>query len=260
MSMISGLRTLRRREVLPPGTEPIAVTSADAVPLRGVRIAGPAGHTFVIGHGMTHSIRRASTRRVITAFAAHGTVIALDFRGHGASGGRSSAGGSEVADIDAAMVLARERSDDPVTVVGFSMGGAVALRQAVLGTTPPDVVVAVSAPSRWFVRESSPMRRVHWLLEHPLGGVIGRRVGIRIDDPPDDIPETPLETVGRIAAPLLLVQGDADHYVGPSHGIDLRRASHGHADLWLEHGMGHAETATSDVLVDRIARWAIDHA
>lgn len=259
MSVIPGLHTPRRRDVLPPGTEPVAVTSVDGVALRGLRVAGPAGHTFVIGHGMTHSIRRASTRRVIRAFAAHGTVIALDFRGHGASGGRSSVGGSEVADIDAALRLARALGNDPVTVVGFSMGGAVALRQAVLGDSPPDVVVAVSPPSRWFVRETLPMRRVHWLLEHPLGGVIGRRVGIRIDDPWDDIPETPLEIVGRIVLPLLLVQGDADHYFGPSHAIDLRRASHGHAELWLEHGMGHAEAATSDALVDRIARWAMGH-
>lgn len=259
MSVISGRRPPRRRTVLPPGAVPIDVTTDDDVPLRGLRMAGPAGHTFVIGHGMTHSIRRASTQRVIGAFAVHGTVIALDFRGHGESGGRSSAGGSEVNDIDAAMRVARALNDDPVTAVGFSMGGAVALRQAVLGNQPPDVVVAVSPPSRWFVRETLPMRRVHWLLEHPLGGVVGRRVGIRIDDPWDDIPETPLETVGRIRQPLLLVQGDADHYFGPSHGIDLRRASHGHAELWVEHGMGHAEAATSDTLVDRIVHWAIGH-
>ena len=49
--------------------------------------------------------------------------------------------------------------------VGFSMGGGAALRQAALGRHRPDAVVSVSAVSRWYVRDTRPMRRVHWLLE-----------------------------------------------------------------------------------------------
>src|SRR3954469_14365393 len=44
------------------------------------------------------------------------------------------------------------------------MGGGVALRQAALGRHRPDAVVCVSAVSRWYVRDTKPMRRGHWLL------------------------------------------------------------------------------------------------
>ena len=32
-----------------------------------------------------------------------------------------------------------------------------------------DAVVAVSAPARWYSRETAAMRRVHWALEQPHG-------------------------------------------------------------------------------------------
>lgn len=40
----------------------------------------------------------------------------------------------------------------------------------------------------------------------------------------------------------------------------LAEASGGHADLWLEHGMGHAENAAADDLLARIGDWALAHA
>lgn len=241
------------------GAEPVTVTAADGVQLRGLCAHGPAGHLFVIGHGMSHSTAETSTRRVIDRLARYGTVLAVDFRGHGASGGLSSVGGDEILDIDAAAGLARSMDGTaPVTTVGFSMGGTVVLRQAVLGANRPDVVIAVSAPSRWFLRESVPMRRVHWMLEHPLGPWVGRRAGIRVGAPWDKVPPTPLETISRITQPLLLVQGTADRYFSPAQAVDLQRASLGHAELWLEQGMGHAESGTSAQLVDRMARWAIE--
>ncbi len=48
------------------------------------------------------------------------------------------------------------------------MGGSVALRHAAL-RGGVDAVVSVSALSRWFVRDTVPMRRVHWLCETALG-------------------------------------------------------------------------------------------
>ncbi len=226
------------RPVVELPAEPVTVTTADGVPLRGLCAGGPATHTFVIGHGMSHSTAEPSTRAVIGWFARHGTVLALDFRGHGASGGLSSVGGDEVLDIDAAVGLARSMAMAPVTTVGFSMGGTVVLRQAALGGNRPDVVIAVSSPSRWFLRESVPMRRVHWMVEHPLGPWVGRRAGIRVGPAWDEVPPTPLETISRITQPLLLVQGTADRYFSAAQAIDLQRASLGHAELWLEPGHG----------------------
>ena len=68
-------------------------------------------------------------------------------------------------------------------------------------------------------------------------------------------PEAPHEVVGSIApTPLLIVHGDADHYF-PMRHVDLLAAAAQAAQLWVEEGMGHAETATSPDLVDRIDPW-----
>jgi uncharacterized protein len=231
------------------------------LPRRGVRSGEtnemPSGPAFVIGHGFSHSIDEPVTRAVLTAFTAHGGVLAADFRGHGRSGGRSSVGRDETLDLDAVVRRARDLGYGPVCVVGFSMGAAVALRQAAVGESPGDAVVSVSSPSRWYVRESKPMRRLQWLLENPARRPIGRALGVRLGEPWFDLPVSPIEAVGTITGPLLLVQGTADRYFTSAHARLLRAAAGRSAELWIEAGMGHGEMATSPALVGRIADWAI---
>jgi pimeloyl-ACP methyl ester carboxylesterase len=244
----------------PPDWAPIRVVTADGVRLSGLRCtsraADPGSPAFVVAHGFTHGTAAPATRRVIAALARHGPVVALDFRGHGRSGGRSSVGRDETLDLDAAGRAARPLSSGPVAVVGFSMGAAVALRHAAVGADRGDAVVSVSAPSRWYIRHTSRMRRVHWLLEHPVGPLVGRALGVRLGEPWPEVPPTPLELVHRIPPlPMLLVHGAADRYFGTDEATALHRASGGAGPLWIEPGMGHAETATSTDLVDRIARW-----
>ena len=130
-------------------------------------------------------------------------MVAVDFRGHGRSGGRSTVGRDETFDLDAAVSWARSQGYGPVTVVGFSMGAAVALRQSALGAARPDAAVAVSAPSRWYMRESIPMRKVHWLLETPFGPMVGRSLGVRLGEPWFDLPASPVEAVADITLPVV---------------------------------------------------------
>ncbi len=242
---------------MPPGWTPVRTVAADGVRLAGVRCPGAGAGAFVVAHGFTHDTSAPAARRVIAGLARHGTVVALDFRGHGRSGGRTSVGRDETLDLDAAVRLARGSSPRPVTVVGFSMGAAVALRHAAIGDEPGDAVASVSAPSRWYIRHTAPMRRVHWLLEHPAGPLVGRALGVRLGRPWPTVPQTPLELMAAIPPrPLLLVHGDADRYFGPDEAIALHRAAGGAGSLWIEPGMGHAETATSPSLIERIATWA----
>jgi pimeloyl-ACP methyl ester carboxylesterase len=228
----------------------------DAVPLSGVHVAGPA-HTgaFVLAHGFTHGNGKPATRAAIAAFAQHGAVVAADFRGHGRSGGRSSVGRDEVLDLDAVVRWTRAAGYPSVTVVGFSMGAAVAVRHAALGADRPDAVVAVSAPSRWYVRESVPMRRLHWLLEHPLAVQMGAALGVRLGEPWQDLPPSPVEAAAQVTVPMLLVHGTEDDYFGPPHAIALQDASRS-GELWIEPGMGHGETALTPELAARIAGWS----
>lgn len=120
-----------------------------------------------------------------------------------------------------------------------------------------DAVVAVSAPARWYYRGTAPMRRLHWVVTRPTGRLVGRlgfRTRIHREDW-DPVPLSPVEAVPLITAPLLIVHGDRDPYFPVDHPRMLEAASRGHADFWLEHGMGHAENAADEKLLTRIADW-----
>jgi dienelactone hydrolase len=76
-------------------------------------------------------------------------------------------------DVDAAVRAARADGAHAVVTVGLSMGGGAVLRQAALGRHRPDAAVSVSAVSRWYVRDTRPVQRVHWLLETTGGSAPG---------------------------------------------------------------------------------------
>ncbi|MCK1822599.1 alpha/beta hydrolase [Streptomyces sp. XM83C] len=252
--------------------------------------AQPSGRpVFVVAHGFTGDVDRPHVRRVVSVFRRYGAVVAFSFRGHGASGGRSTVGDREVLDLAAAVAWARRLGHARVVTVGFSMGGSVVLRHAALcgggrgagdadggrdGLRAPeerftdaqahegrtDAVVSVSAPARWYYRGTAPMRRLHWLVTRPVGRLVGRygfrtRIHHREWDP---VPLSPVQAVPRIApAPLLIVHGDRDAYFPLDHPRMLAAAAGDHGELWVEPGMGHAENAAADDLLERIARWAL---
>ncbi|MEU3950139.1 alpha/beta hydrolase [Streptomyces sp. NPDC029526] len=100
----------------------------------GTRTGGPEdAPAFVVAHGFTGDVDRPHLRRVARALRRHGAVLTFSFRGHGASGGRSTVGDREVLDLAAAVGRARELGHARVVTVGFSMGGSVVLRHAALG-------------------------------------------------------------------------------------------------------------------------------
>ncbi|MFE6285553.1 alpha/beta hydrolase [Streptomyces sp. NPDC057877] len=218
---------------------------------------------FVVAHGFTGDVDRPHVRRVVRALRAYGAVVTFSFRGHGASGGRSTVGDREVLDLAAAVAWARELGHARVATVGFSMGGSVVLRHAALHPADTDAVVSVSAPARWYYRGTAPMRRLHWLVTRPAGRLVGRygfrtRIHHRDWDP---VPLSPVAAVPRIApTPLLIVHGDRDGYFPLDHPRMLAEAAGDHGELWLEAGMGHAEHAATEELLARVGDWVVDRA
>jgi uncharacterized protein len=251
-----------------PGSTTVTVRTHDGVQLAGIVLDAllsrplPPGSrplTFVLAHGFTNSVARPSFLRLAGWLRRFGAVRALDFRGHGRSGGGSAVGGDpEMQDVDAAVAAARADGADAVVTVGLSMGGGAALRQAALGRHRPDAVVSLSAVSRWYVRDTRPMQRVHWLLETTAGRRIGSRVvRLRLDEPWLTPPPSPLQVVSRIApTPLLLVHGDGDEYFPLEHFRTLAQAAGPSATAWVVPGFGHAESGATAPLVERIGRWA----
>ena len=241
----------------------------DAVALRtddGVALAAlhwPAsepdarGLGCVVAHGFTGSSRNADVQRICRALVAAGAgVLAPDLRGHGRSGGATTAGAQEVRDVAAAVGWLRAGGYRRVVVLGWSMGGTSVLRYAGLGGDA-DAVVSVSAPGSWWERGTRPMRIVHWVFESRTGRLTVRALRrTRVArDAWDTLPEAPAEVAGAIAPrPLLLVHGEDDHYFPLTHVQQLAAAAPT-ADVWIEPGMGHAELATTDDLLARISAW-----
>ncbi|MHB8341510.1 MAG: alpha/beta hydrolase [Mycobacteriales bacterium] len=231
---------------------------------------GPEGSravAVVLAHGFGGGAVKPAMMGIADRLARQVGVLSFDFRGHGTSTGYSTAGDREVNDVNAAVAAARALGYARVVTIGFSMGGAAVLRHAGLsaeGTlAAPDAVVAVSAGSRWFQRDTPALRRLHWLLASRSGRLVARLAWhVRVDPRGwRAVPESPEEVVGRIApVPLLIVHGDADHYFGLHHANALRAAARDPVELWVVPGFGHAEMAVPADLVDRIGRWVIARA
>ncbi|WP_327258961.1 alpha/beta hydrolase family protein [Streptomyces sp. NBC_01240] len=238
------------------------------------------GTAIVVAHGFTGSADRPAVRRAAGVLGRRAAVVTFSFRGHGGSGGRSTVGDREVLDLAAAVRWAPALGHRRVVTVGFSMGGSVVLRHGALckgragvsaerggrieayegvhAEARADAVVAVSAPARWYYRGTAPMRRLHWVVTRPVGRLVGR-CGFRTRIDHNDWDPVPLSPVGAARliapAPLLIVHGDQDPYFPLDHPRMLAEAAGDGAELWLEHGMGHAENAADESLLSRIGDW-----
>jgi pimeloyl-ACP methyl ester carboxylesterase len=245
----------------PAGAAPVALRADDGVRLSALHwpARGREGIGCVVAHGFTGSSRNADVQRICRALQAAGLgVLAPDLRGHGRSGGATTAGAEEVRDVAAAVHWLRTSGYRQVVVLGWSMGGTSVLRYAGLGGDA-DAVVSVSAPGSWWERGTRPMRIVHWIFETRTGRTTVRALRrTRVSpDAWDTMPAAPAEVAGAISPrPLLMVHGESDHYFPLSHIEELAAAAPS-ADVWIEPGMGHAELATTDDLLARIAAWVL---
>ena len=248
--------TFRQAPRRAPGAQPVLLRAPDGVRLSATHLPSAADDRdlgVVLAHGFAGNHLAERHWRIARGLARHAGVLAFDFRGHGGSGGVSTVGDREILDVDAAVAALRERGYRDVVTCGWSMGGSVALRHAALHGGV-EAVVSVSAVSRWYVKDTTPMRRLHWLIERRAGRQVSRLFfRTRIADGWEDVPESPVEVVGRIAPiPLLLVHGDVDAYFGVEHPHALAAAAGEPCELWVVPGFGHAEGAATPELLDRI--------
>jgi pimeloyl-ACP methyl ester carboxylesterase len=239
----------------------VTVTCDELLTGDGERLAasllpGPGATCVVLVHGFSGSMPKV--RWIAERLTSHASVLAYDARGHGRSTGATTLGDREVLDVDAAVRAARALGYEQVVTCGWSMGGATVIRHAALRDDlgwPPDAVISVSSTSRWFVRDTVAMRRLHRVVETRSGRLYARRVlRTRISGAGwDPLPAAPVDCVAAVAPiPLLVVHGDRDGYFPVSHAHALADAAGEPSELWLEEGFAHAESGASPELVDRI--------
>nr|WP_155998676.1 alpha/beta hydrolase [Streptomonospora sp. PA3] len=234
------------------------LTTSDGVLLDSALIRGGADRTtaVVLANGFTGTWRSPGTRMIAERLLPIGDVMTFDFRGHHESSGLCTVGNLEVHDLEAVCAHLRGLGYTAIASIGFSMGAAVAVRHAAM-FGGVGAVVAVSGPSMWYYRGSRRMRLLHFGVERPAGRWflrVARRVRV-IDSQWDPVPPDPTQTAPDLAAPLLVVHGDADTYFPVEHAERLYAAAPEPKELWIEPGMGHAERAMTPERVERVARW-----
>jgi pimeloyl-ACP methyl ester carboxylesterase len=248
------------------------LVTADGVDISAVHIPGERPDLcLLVVHGFTGSWREDRVQKVVRELIRYGCVVAIDMRGHGQSGAVTTLGDTEVLDVAAAVNWARELGYATVVTVGFSLGGAVVLREGGLAATAAlpegatggqvDGVVAVSAPAFWYYKGTKVTRFVHRLVQTRWGRTVMRLGGTRVTDQAwvEPYPAAPFEAAALLDVPLLIVHGDVDRYFPIEHPQAIHRSATAagvRTDLWLEEGFGHAENAVSTEILDRIGAWA----
>jgi pimeloyl-ACP methyl ester carboxylesterase len=231
---------------------PFRVASEDGVALAGSSV-GLDGPSLVFCHGFLGWHRKPKVVAFVERLAHRFVVYAFDFRGHGASSGRSTYGDLEYLDVDAVVRLARQERSGPVVTMGISMGGIAVLRHAAY-RSGVDAVVAVSTPARWDGHPSRSMRRIRRLTSTRSGRGMARLVGYRLTNTWTE-PEHPEDVVGRIAPiPLLLVHGIDDHFFAVEDAHRLYRQAGEPKRLMLSSRFGHAEDGLNQAFAERLTR------
>jgi len=128
--------------------ETVEFTMRDGVTLSTQYFAGESNIVIVMLHGVTDTNRLLNEPAGMIRETTGASVYTLDLRGHGASGGeRGHVDYIGQYEDDLADMIAEIHTlhpDDELIVLGYSMGGAVALRHAVQNNETVDGYVLVA--------------------------------------------------------------------------------------------------------------------
>lgn len=192
-------------------------------------------------------------------------VAALDFRGHGESGGRYAFGASEALDIAAVAgaLVGEEKPYSRFALLGLSLGGSIAADAlARFPELPARALAMISSPADFQTLRPKPWKlgairqvRLRHALRMPR--LSGRHILRR--KPPA------VEAVSKLTIPKLIVTSEGDWLVDPSHGRLLAAAAAPPVDyVHLElPGSLHADALVKYVplrLLRLLTRWFISHA
>jgi fermentation-respiration switch protein FrsA (DUF1100 family) len=182
------------------------------------------------------------------------SVLALDYRGYGASQGKPSLHGAQL-DIDAAMraLLARPDVDrERIIIFGQSLGGALAIHYAANTSYKGHVrAVVVDSPFsdyRLITREKLAATPFTWVFQWLPWLTVNN----------DYSPQASVKALSPI--PLLLIHGDRDGVVPVDHSHRLYEGAAEPKDIWVVPGAGHIQSLKEKPIRDRLTQFLLRHA
>ncbi|MFB0535590.1 MAG: alpha/beta hydrolase [Anaerolineae bacterium] len=230
--------------------EEVTFPSRDGLTLQGWFIPAPeARGTVVFCHG--HAGSMDPDVQYVPTFHERGyNVLMFDFRGHGRSEGQHvSMGYYERQDLLGAVDYLRSRGIDRVGVLGFSMGGAVAMATAP-HTEAIQAVISDGGFARFSdtvaagVRERGPLHRsgqglpgfLASLVGHLVVWLMGLRLGCSLSG------ADPIRWVGKIAPrALFIIHGALDPFITVEEARELYAAAGEPKEIWIVPEAGHRQ-------------------
>lgn len=216
----------------------VAFAAGDGLTLTGWYVPPENGAVVLLLHG--YGSNRAAMRFHIDALVEAGFgVLAYDLRAHGESeGDKRSLGWADVRDIPGALAFVQTQDADArIGALGFSIGGQIALRAAVIH--PEIEAVFADGPSLANVRDRPINTWQDVFLLHPYNFVLDHFIALQSGE---RVPLALRNTIDEIAPrPILIVAGDYRDFYGAEADIAAGyvTAAGSNADLWVIPGAGH---------------------
>jgi len=219
----------------------VTFPARDGVTLRGwwIPAVGSADRAVIFLHGHGGSMD-PDVQYVSALHAAGFNVLMFDFRAHGRSDGRmSTLGYLERQDVLGAVDLVRARGISRIGLLGFSMGGIVAMLAAPIC---PDVQAVISDGGPASLKTALTVWAWERGVPRPLGAVLAWLVlavtSLRVGA--NQFRYEPVRWVGRIAPrPILFIHGERDPYIPPADFDALVAAANEPKEVWRVPEAGH---------------------
>ena len=199
--------------------ESVTITSDDGVRLAGWLVPRAGAPAIVLLHG--YPADKADLLPIAAALAPRFTVLLLDQRYFGQSGGRATTiGFRERGDLRRAIDFLAARGFGPVGVFGLSLGGAVAL----LAAADEPRIRAVAAYAPFADLRSLGYELYGWLgwLKYPFVGLL--RGWSLVFFGHDITVVSPERAAAALSVPVMLVASREDEQIPFAHAERIRRA------------------------------------
>jgi alpha-beta hydrolase superfamily lysophospholipase len=221
------------------------VMAKDGAALKGwkVKPRNPNGDWVLLYHGISDN-RTGNLAHAEFLLTNHYSVVMMDSRAHGQSGGDKATYGWKERDDTRAIVDALYAGENVrhLYALGVSMGAAIALQSAAVerrieGVVAEDPFANLREVTYDYAGlEFSPL--LGKTLFRPASMTALHQVNKIGDFDPDEV--SPEKAVRSRAFPVLLICGTEDHRIPCRHAEAIYRAAVGPKELWIVQGAGHA--------------------
>jgi len=227
--------------------EDVRFTTSDNLQLYGWWIpSAKSSRTIIFLHGFNGSMD--PDLKYASRFNRDGfNVLMFDFRNHGRSEGKTTGlGAVEVLDAEAAIQYARVSGSEKIGLLGFSMGGRVALLTAARDKTIA-AIVSDGGPVRFStaITEGLKNKGIPWGLRQVFAILVQLGASIRTGN--NLFSNEPIRIKpGQLTVPTLLIHGERDQFTTPSDLQVMISKAGATTELWLVPGVGHREADQPD--------------